>query len=78
MGVGGADPQPADEQLAVNLFYMEGYRISEIAAMCGVPENTVKSRLKRAPNKRDKPRTIKGEQYGFQMDERAEAIQHYR
>ena len=45
------DHLPADEQLAVNLFYMEGYRISEIAAMCVARENTVKSRLKRAREK---------------------------
>lgn len=42
------DHLPPDEQLSISLFYVEGYRISEIAAMCGIPENTVKSRLKRA------------------------------
>lgn len=42
------DHLPPDEQLVINLFYMEGYRISEIAAMIGISENTVKSRLKRA------------------------------
>ena len=45
------DHLPPDEQLAISLFYVEGYRISEIAAMCGIPENTVKSRLKRAREK---------------------------
>lgn len=37
-----------ESRLAVTLFYYEGYRITEIAAMLEEPENTVKSRLSRA------------------------------
>jgi len=37
-----------ESRLAVTLFYYEGYRITEIAALLKEPEGTVKSRLSRA------------------------------
>ena len=37
-----------ESRLAVMLYYYEGYRISEIAALLNEPEGTVKSRLSRA------------------------------
>ena len=39
---------PPRERAAVHLFYYEGYRTAEIAAMTGEPEGTVRSRLSRA------------------------------
>ena len=37
-----------ESRLAVTLYYYEGYRITEIAALLNEPEGTVKSRLSRA------------------------------
>ena len=42
------DTLSADERLAITLFYYEGYKTSEIAAMTDVSEGTVRSRLSRA------------------------------
>jgi RNA polymerase sigma-70 factor (ECF subfamily) len=42
------DRLPAEQQLAVTLYYSEGYRTSEIARITEVSENTVKSRLRLA------------------------------
>ena len=42
------DALTPDERLAVTLYYYEGYRTAEIAALCGVTESTVRSRLHRA------------------------------
>ena len=39
---------PPDLRSAVTLYYQNGYSVPEIAAMLGVPEGTVKSRLHRA------------------------------
>jgi len=38
----------AESRLAITLYYYEGYRVSEIAALLNEPEGTVKSRLSRA------------------------------
>lgn len=38
----------AESRLTVTLYYYEGYRIPEIAALLNEPEGTVKSRLSRA------------------------------
>ncbi len=37
-----------ESRLAVTLYYYEGYRVAEIAALLNEPEGTVKSRLSRA------------------------------
>lgn len=42
---------PARERAVVHLFYYEGYRTAEIAAMTGEAEGTVRSRLFRARNR---------------------------
>ena len=42
------DALTPDERLAVTLYYYEGCRTAEIAALCGVTESTVRSRLHRA------------------------------
>ena len=42
------DTLSAEERLAITLFYYEGYKTSEIAAMTDVSEGTVRSRLSRA------------------------------
>ena len=42
------DALTPDERLAVTLYYYEGYRTAKIAALCGVTESTVRSRLHRA------------------------------
>lgn len=42
------DTLSPDERLAITLFYYEGYRVSEIAAITDVTEGTVRSRLSRA------------------------------
>jgi len=39
---------PPRERAAVHLYYYEGYRTAEIAAITGEPEGTVRSRLSRA------------------------------
>ena len=39
---------PPEERTAIHLFYYEGYSTREIAAMTGVAEGTVRSRLSRA------------------------------
>lgn len=39
---------PPEERAAIHLFYYEGYSTREIAAMTGVAEGTVRSRLSRA------------------------------
>ena len=39
------------ERLPLMLHYSEGYAVHEIAAMVGIPEGTVKSRMNRARNK---------------------------
>ena len=39
---------PTEERAAIHLFYYEGYSTREIAAMTGVAEGTVRSRLSRA------------------------------
>lgn len=39
---------PEKFRTVVHLFYYEGYQVSEIAAIMGIPENTVKSHLFRA------------------------------
>jgi RNA polymerase sigma-70 factor, ECF subfamily len=36
---------PARAQVALNLYYLEGFGLAEIARILGVPEGTVKSRL---------------------------------
>ena len=41
----------AELRLPVMLYYMEGYRVREIAEMLQLPEGTVKTRLTRARNK---------------------------
>ena len=42
---------PPRERAAVHLFYYEGYRTAEIAAMTGEAEGTVRARLSRARKK---------------------------
>ena len=42
---------PPRERAAVHLFYYEGYRTAEIAAMTGEAEGTVRARLSRAMKK---------------------------
>ena len=42
------DTLSPDERLTVTLFYYEGYKTAEIAALCGISEGTVRSRLSRA------------------------------
>lgn len=42
---------PPRERTAVHLFYYEGYRTAEIAAMTGEAEGTVRARLSRARKK---------------------------
>lgn len=39
---------PPKERAAVHLYYYEGYKTAEIAALTGEPEGTVRSRLSRA------------------------------
>ena len=39
---------PAKYRTAVHLYYYEGYQTAEIAAMTGLREGTVRSRLSRA------------------------------
>ena len=39
---------PHELQMAVMLHYWEGFRVHEVAAVCEIPEGTVKSRLARA------------------------------
>lgn len=39
---------PEGERTAVHLYYAEGYRTEEIAAMLGIPGTTVRTRLRRA------------------------------
>jgi RNA polymerase sigma-70 factor (ECF subfamily) len=36
---------PADAQVVLNLYYLEGFGLAEIAGILGIPEGTVKSRL---------------------------------
>ena len=42
------DALSPEERLTVTLFYYEGYKTAEIAALCDVSEGTVRSRLSRA------------------------------
>ena len=42
------DTLSPDERLTITLFYYEGYKTAEIAALCDVSEGTVRSRLSRA------------------------------
>lgn len=36
---------PARPQVVLNLYYLEGFSLAEIAGILGMPEGTVKSRL---------------------------------
>ena len=49
---------PTEERAAIHLFYYEGYSTREIAAMTGVAEGTVRSRLSRA---RERLRALLGD-----------------
>lgn len=56
----------AESRLTVTLYYYEGYRIPEIAALLNEPEGTVKSRLSRARKTLRKELTEKEVAYAAQ------------
>ena len=52
---------PKNQRTAIHLYYYEGYKISEIAALTGANDNTVKSWLRRAKERLEKD--LKGDYF---------------